>query len=123
MPVEGLDSVLAGIDHAERQIIEQINAGMDYGLRDTVNHIKSAYDRPKTGKGFTDRTANLRNSLDKQVNANRSGAEGYVYAGMDYAVYVETRWEGRFAYLWPGVQDKKGDILNAIEKAIKSYLR
>jgi hypothetical protein len=121
MPVENLDNVLAGIDNAERQILGQIVAGMDYGLRDTVNHIKRGYDRPRTGKGFTDRTGNLRNSLDKKVVPDRHGAEGYVYAGMDYAPHVEERWEGRYAYLWPGVQDKKGDILDAVQKAIRAF--
>lgn len=121
--VEGLDKVLRKMRAAEVGIMEATAEGMDYALRDTVNHIKTAYSRPATGKGFADITTNLRNSINKDVERKRKKIIGWIFATMDYAPHVELRHEGKYAYLWPGVKDKEKDILNNISRIVKLFLR
>jgi len=96
---------------------------MDYELRKTVNHIKVEYSRPTTGKGFTDRTGNLRNSTGYEVERTDKDVTGWVNATMDYAEAVEVKYSGRFAFLWPGVNDKKQDILDGVEQSMDDALR
>ena len=83
---------------------------MDVELRKTVNHIKTEYNRPSGGKGFTDRTGNLRNSINSKTESKGKEVVGYTYAGEDYAPHVEQRYEGRYAFLWPGTNDRGARI-------------
>jgi len=119
----GLAGINRNIDKIERNLAGAMKAGMDVGLLKAVNHIKTGYSRPATGKGFTDRTANLRNSIDKETErVSRHRVEGVTKADMDYAPYVETRNEGRFAFLWPGTNDQGDDILKSIAAAVSPLL-
>ena len=121
--IEGLDKVTRNIDTAQKDIMKAAAAGMDYGLRGAVNHIKTEYSRPSTGKGFTDRTGNLRNSLAKKTEPGSDKVVGWVYATEEYAPQVELRWEGKYAYMLPGVKDKETDIKDAIGDAVKEALK
>lgn len=124
--IEGMNEVLRNMDAAEKRIAKAALSGMDYGVRDTANHIKVEYSRPRTGKGFTDRTANLRNSIGGKAGMERKEVVGYVHAGWgpeDYAGHVEMRWEGKYAYLWPGTNDKAKDIKDAVADSIKNTIK
>jgi len=118
--VEGLKELLGKIDKLPDAYLKAIGGVMDNELRKTVNHIKVEYSRPNTGKGFTDQTGNLRNSLAHKIETMFKEVNGWVYAGMDYAERVELQFTGRYAFLWPGVQDREDEILQAIVKAMKS---
>lgn len=120
--IEGMDEVLRNLQAAEDGIMKATAAGMDFALRDTVNHIKTAYSRPRTGKGFADRTTNLRNSINKAQEILTMMVIGWIFATMPYASHVELRHEGMYAYLWPGTKDKEKDILNNISRFIKLFL-
>jgi hypothetical protein len=121
MPVDGLDKILANLTKKEADLKKTVFVGMKYALKETVNYGKVAYSRPKTGKGFTDRTTNLRNSWSSTVMIDGMNVIGYVHAGwgsqpdVNYPYHVETRWDGKYAYLYPSVMDKKEYIFDTIK--------
>lgn len=122
MAVEGLDQVLQNCDKAKKVILNAIYLGMGAGLADTTNYIKEEFVWSKNGRGFNDRTGHLRNSIAYDVQKDDDKVIGTEYASMEYAPYVELRWEGAHAYLYPGVMDKKDDILDKIKDAIETAI-
>ena len=123
MPVDGADKIIANLTKKEADLKKVMFTGMKYALKETVNYGKKEYSRPKTGKGFTDRTTNLRNSWNSTVMIEGLNIVGYVHAGWgsmpdkNYPYYVETRWDGKYAYLYPSVMDKKEYIFNTIKES------
>ncbi len=122
MALENLGQVLNNCDKAKKVIINAIFLGMGAGLADTTNYIKEEFVWSKNGRGFNDITANLRNSIKYDVQKDDDKVIGTEYAGMEYAPFVELRWEGVHAYLYPGVMDEKDDILYAIRDAIETAI-
>lgn len=60
---------------------------------------------------WTDRTANARQSLHAFVEELADDAVRlYLAHGMDYGVYLETKYQGRYAILWPTIQAHLGQI-------------
>jgi len=126
--IEGMREVTKKMDRAQRNIAKAILIAMDHSLRDTVNYIKTDYadSRAKTGKGFTSKTHNLQNSIGHKQGIEKDEVVGYVHAGWgpeDYAGHVEMRWEGKYAYLWPGVNDKGKEIKKTIADDIKAVIK
>lgn len=111
--------VFRNIDRINGGVHAAMKDGLDIGLREAVDHIKINYSRPNTGKGFTDRTANLRNSLSSDSELTVKGVEGVVTADMPYAEFVETIGEGKYASLWPGTVDMGDNFLKRIGDAVK----
>ena len=110
------------IDKINGGMASAVKDGLDIALRENVDYIKVEYSRPTTGKGFTDRTANLRNSIGQDSQLTHRGAMGIVNAKMEYAPYVETINEGQYAFLWPGVNDMGDNYLKRIGEAVKRLL-
>jgi len=123
--VYGIDEVLKRLDAAEKEILRGLHRGMTEATLATEVHIKKEYQRPVTGKGFTDRTGALRKSIGSKVvfHASKHVVIGYIFAGMRYAVNVEFRWGGKYAYLWPGVMDMKSKIWQIIKNETKGVFR
>lgn len=125
MPVDGAEKIIAKLAKKEADLRKYGFTGMSYALKETVNYGKVAYSRPKTGKGFTDRTTNLRNSWNSTVMIDGLTVIGYIYAGwgsmpdVNYPYYVETRWDGKYAYLYPSVMDKKEYIYDTVKRFCK----
>lgn len=123
MALENLGQVLQNCDKAKDVILNAIYLGMGAGLADTTNHIKNEFVWSTNGRGFNDITGNLRNSIKYEVDPPKDDKViGVEYASMEYAPYVELRWEGAHAYLYPGVMDKKDDILDAIKDAVETAI-
>ena len=121
--MDGLKDVLKELDKAGADIVAGAAKGMTLATLATERHIKKEYSRPRTGKGFTDRTARLRASIGQAVQVTKNAIIGVVYAGTHYAVYVEFRWSGKYAYLWPGVKDMKKQIWDLLYEGAKRGLR
>ena len=115
--------VFRNIDRINGGVVGAMKDGLDVALLEVEDFIKVEYSRPSTGKGFTDRTANLRNSIGSDSELVHNGVVGVVRAKMDYAPVVETRHEGKYAFLWPGVNEKGDLILDRIGSAVKLILR
>lgn len=123
--VYGVEEVCKNLDKAEEEIIRLFHRGMTLATLATESHIKKDYNRAKTGKGFTDRTGTLRRSIGSKVviRLSKHLVVGYVFAGTNYAIYVEFRWGGRYAYLWPGITDMKEQIWKTLVKETKGAFR
>lgn len=119
--IYGLDTILKNLDRAEAEIVKAGVKGVELASLATEAHIKKEYRRPVTGKGFTDRTGTLRRSIGHHVIIeSKSYIMGFIYAGTYYAVYVECRWNGKYAYLLPGLMEMKGNIRAILEKTLKA---
>lgn len=117
----GLNEILKNLDRAEAEIVKQGAKAMEIASLATEAHIKKEFQRQRTGKGFTDRTGTLRRSIGHHVIIeSKSYIMGVVYAGTYYAVYVECRWNGKYAYLLPGLMEMKGKIWTILEKTLKA---
>jgi hypothetical protein len=81
-----------------------------------LEHVRTEYARPLTGKGFTDRTYDLRNSIQATVDfeptetilrytAGSAEPTADHPQGVTYAGYVEYIKNGEYAYLGPSFLD------------------
>lgn len=118
--VYGVAEMLRKLDIAESEILKATEKAIKLSMEKTEEHIRTEYQRQTTGKGFTDRTGNLRRSIDSTVVVNaKSDITGYVHAGTSYAVDVECRSSGKFAYLLPGLMDMKAQSWSILTKTLK----
>lgn len=79
-----------------------------------LEHVRTEYVRPITGKGFTDRTGDLRGSLDAIVIFEGGKVRIRFVAMMDYAAAVEKIKDGTYAYLGPTMMDMQPTIRQLI---------
>ena len=121
--MEGLKEVLKELKEAGKDIVEGLAGGMKLATLATESHIKREYNRPNTGKGFANRTGRLRASIGHHVFIIPNAVIGIVHAGTSYAVYVEFRWSGKYAFLWPGVIDMRKTIIELLEKGARKGLK
>lgn len=125
--VYGIEEMLKKLDAAEAKIVKKFHQGITLASLATESHIIKDYNRAKTGKGFTDRTGNLRRSVgSKVVFVSTNIMIGYVFAGgafAPYAVYVEFRWGGKYAYLWPAMMDMRSQIWQIIKKETREAFK
>ena len=125
--IDGLDKVLKNIDKKEADIYKATGKGMDYALTQTRDYIKDEFVWSTKHKGFDDRTGFLRNSIQSKVEnqahfIGKGYVHGWIYATETYAPYVELRWEGKHAYMYPGFRDKEKWIYELIGEAVKTAI-
>jgi hypothetical protein len=122
--IEGLGVVLTNFERKRKMVISATQAGMGIGLSKTTKYIKEEFVYKKTHRGFNDITANLRNSINDHVEKwSDDRIIGTEYAGMEYAPYVEFRWEGKHAYLYPGVMDMSNTIQQSMRDAVEAAVK
>ncbi|KKL72798.1 hypothetical protein LCGC14_2081310 [marine sediment metagenome] len=124
--MEGLKDVLKNLDKSGEDIIAGLKVGMTAATIATESHIKRAYNRPATGKGFANRSGKLRASIRQSVQVTRTAIIGFIHAGsgeVDYAAWVEFRWSGKYAYLWPGIIDMRKKIWDLLFKGAQGGLK
>ena len=81
--LEGAKEALAGLD--------RLVAHSERGARQAVQIVLSKMQAyAKNNAPFQDRTGNLRNSIQYEMDPGGKPA-GTLYAGMEYAIYVELR--------------------------------
>lgn len=97
------DRVLRALAERSRQTEEGARRALEGICRAMVNYIKD-------NGPWTDRTGNLRNSIDHVIDPTPGVIRGTVFAGMNYAVYVEYKegyWvlSGGVEYIRPILKD------------------
>ncbi len=128
--LHGLNDVLGNLIKYERLGYKAAERGVKKAAMATASYIKKEYRRNVTGKGFSNVSGLLRASIRSEVKLESGLIIGYVIAGWggqregksSYAPYVEFRWGGRYAYLWPGVKDMKKEIERLITAELKGVL-
>lgn len=95
--VEGLDRVLGNLHRYEAETIQKAADAAG-----EIAELLEAY--AKTNAPFTDRTGNLRASIDGTWSQVRGDVFRVVLsAGMEYAQFVELLHNGKYSYLWPAM--------------------
>jgi hypothetical protein len=87
MKIAGIDKMQANIRKASEAHKQRMKLALDSVLIEIVNWIK---DNHQTLGGWVDRTGNLNNSISRNASEWEGDTlKGVVFAGMEYAVYVE----------------------------------
>lgn len=74
----------------------------------------------KENAPWTDQTANARQSLYAFVETQaRETVNLYLSHGMDYGIYLETRWAGRYAIIWPTIQAHLPQITRMLRETFR----
>lgn len=65
----------------------------------------------KNNAPWTDRTGNARQTLNAFVDeTSKDFVELFLAHGMEYGVYLEVRWSGKYAVIWPTIEEHLPDI-------------
>lgn len=119
--IEGVDATRKNLKLFQRQILARLLKAMEFVAMAIVVHIQITYQRPLSGKGFTDRTGALRQSITYKVRIERNMIVVYIYAGMEYAPHVEYVVAGKYAFMLPGFLDMKREIIPLILREMKRH--
>ena len=106
--LDGAMEALAGLD----RLVRHSERGAKIAIEQVLSKMR---DYAKDNAPFTDRTGNLRNSIQYEMDPEGKPA-GVLYAGMNYAIYVELRegyWvlQGAIDYFEPAIKDVFKDTL------------
>ena len=100
----------------------------DYGDRlfTAIQMLLTAFsplleDFAKAYAPWTDRTANARQSLFSVVDADIAGRKVVLYLshGMEYGVYLELRWQGKYAIIMPTIHAYENQVMNEVRYLMK----
>lgn len=73
----------------------------------TERHALAAEGYMKVNAPWTDRTGNARNGLTATADLSQAGSGTYIihlYHKVPYGIWLETRFAGRYAIIWPAVE-------------------
>lgn len=108
--------------------VETIQANMlDYATRVRLAVISVAeFLAPmmeayaKDNAPWTDRTGNARQGLRGFVEeVSQTIVDIYISHGMDYGIYLEVSFAGRYAILWPTIQEHMSTITEMLEEVFR----
>lgn len=75
----------------------------------------------KENAPWEDQTGNARQSLQGiPERLSQDAVALYLAHGMNYGVYLETRWAGKYAILWPTIEAHLGDITEMLRQVFGS---
>jgi hypothetical protein len=78
-------------------------------------------DYARRNAPWHDRTGNARNGLHADYIGDRDGDRHVirVYHTVPYGIWLEIRWAGKYAIIWPTVQSEGARILAGMNKLIE----
>ncbi len=124
--LEGGSDIFKNLQQYEADGRKAAERGVHKAAIATASHIQREYRRNTTGKGFDNVSGLLRSSIRGVLKVVGKKIYGYIVAGtgsLHYAPYVEFRWGGKFAYLWPGVKDMTKKIFVIINTELKGIIK
>lgn len=117
--VTGADKVLKNMKGFQRLFVVGLIESVEQVAIIIADFIRVNYQRPITGKGFTDQTGALRQSITSKVTVEKGVIIAWVFAGMEYAPFVEVISGGKYAFMLPGFLAKKPEIMKLLIKELK----
>lgn len=117
--VTGADKVLKNLKGFQRLFAEGLIESVEQVAIIIADFIKERYQRPLSGVGFTDRTSDLRRSITYRIDVKPNVIIIWVFAGMEYAPFVEVISGGKYAFMLPGFLAKKPEIMKLLIKELK----
>lgn len=109
----------------DQSSLRQVDAAIvDYGERVmTAVRAVADYFRPvledyaRQNASWTDRTGNARQTLHAWVDeVARDIVELWLGHGMDYGLWLEVRWGGRYAIVWPTIEQHLGQVAQMLRE-------
>ena len=125
--ISGVDDTQKNLAKFEKALIAQLIMALGFVALAITTHIKVTYQRPVTGKGFTDRTSLLRRSVTHKIIQRNGRIEVWIFASggapgdEGYAQYVEFVAGGKYAFMLPGFLDMERKIIPLILKEMKRH--
>lgn len=107
--MQGFDQMLSRIDLYERRVMAVIRNVAEYWKAVLVAYAKE-------NAAWTDRTANARQSLHAFIE-DLSGdiVRLYLSGGVNYQIFLETKYAGRYAIIWPTIKRHLGQIRKMLQ--------
>lgn len=106
---EGIDAMIAALTDYQNKVLGAIGAVADY-----IAPIMETF--AKQNASWTDRTGNARQSLHGFVEeVSKEIIDIYLSHGMDYGIYLETRFQGRFAIIYPTLEAHFAQIMQMLQ--------
>ena len=107
----GVDEMCRRMDAYADQVLSAIEQVATYFEQALEGYAKQ-------NAPWTDRTSNARQGLHSFSQAlGRETVALYLAHGMDYGIYLETRFQGRYAIIWPTIEahlDEIGRMLRRV---------
>lgn len=98
MSVDGIDGIKQRLEEYQRRIRQALVMVANYW-----KPVLEAY--AKENAPWTDRTGNARQGLQAIVDdLSQDTVKLYLAHGMEYGLWLEIRWAGRYAAIWPTIQ-------------------
>lgn len=105
----GQNNIKRQMQEYERRVYRAVVAVAEY-----MSAVLETY--AKMNAPWTDRTANARQSLHAFVRDESPVVVRLFLAhGVEYGVYLETRWQGRYSVIWPTLSAHFGQILKMLQ--------
>lgn len=100
----GVEAMQQRMEAYAGQVLEAIQAVADYFEPVLESHAKQ-------NAPWTDRTSNARQTLNSYSEAlGREIVALYLAHGMEYGKWLEIRWSGRYAIIWPTIEAHLAEI-------------
>lgn len=91
----GLEEMKRHMDAYADKVLEAVHAVASYWQPVIESYAKDHAN-------WTDRTGNARQSLHSFVqDVSNDAVELYLSHGRDYGIWLEVRWSGKYAIIWP----------------------
>jgi hypothetical protein len=95
---EGVQEFNQGITDYERRVNQAVYQVGQYWAAVFESHAKE-------NAPWEDQTSNARASLHAFVEQlSDDTVRVYLSHGMDYGIYLETKWQGKYAIIWPTIE-------------------
>lgn len=110
---EGMDNIHRGLSDYERKVQQAVE-----GIANYFAPILESYAKEEAI--WTDRTANARQTL--HAFTRRLGEDAvaiYLAGGVFYQLYLETRFQGRYAIIWPTIEAHLGQIKRMLDQIFR----
>jgi hypothetical protein len=102
------EDLIIGLDRYEQQVYVAIREVAKY-----FAPVLEAYAKEKAP--WTDRTGHARQRLHTIVNAlSQTVVELYLAHGVEYGIYLETKWAGRYGIVWETIEAHLGKITSML---------
>jgi len=116
----GAMEALAGLD----RLVQHSESGARMAVQIVLSKMQ---EYAKNNAPFQDRTGNLRNSIQYEMDPEGKPA-GVLYAGMNYAIYVELRdgyWvlQGAIDYFEPAIKNVFKDNLQVSKEMLQGKFK
>lgn len=108
------DEITPNLENLPAFIDKLVETTMSYYAPQVANYAKS-------NAPWTDQTSNARNGLTAQ--AGRDGDTHFITLAhrVDYGIYLETRWGGRYAIINETIQAMMGPIMQTLNGSLDRY--